>query len=274
MGRKKLELGGIGFSLPGIDSELVSELESTLLSSYDLPLNWSIITTGTIVLAQIVYNSKRNLKHQEYTSSESISRLVKKVLANSYPARVVYAASAIRRTMGVYSVDRARMFLSDTINGDFEDLVENPTGAASTKGGERAAFTSIERTRKYRRGLMLQAAGSVCNRTLTRPQTVISRTDSDRVTLELILEASPFSAGVPRDTLISRMKELLGYQVDDKVVDNFEIDSDNNLTSIENELELPFSRESLKISPKEIAVDFDSLDDLQKIVFKAKKRLI
>jgi hypothetical protein len=262
-------------NLPGIDSSQLKDLEPAVAGNYGLSLSWSLLAVTSVILAQISYNTNPKIKHYEYMTSESISLYVKKVLANTTWSRTIYGLLAIRKTMGYYDLKNDSEKEQGRLSNDYADLVENPTGLAATKGGIRTALISPERTRKYRRGLMLSASGSLCNKPLSSPTTVISREDASSVTLLDILKLTPFAQIVSVDEIRMAFNGIMPLDNNGEIrlVDNFKLTTPNNITSIEAELDLNINRESLEISLPELAVDKDNLDDFQKLIWNAKKNL-
>lgn len=261
-------------NLPGIDISSLKEIQGFIIRDYNLATSWSIIAVISVILVQIAYNSNPKLKHHEYMTSESVSLYVRKFLANTVWSRTIYALLAIRKTLGYYEIQTDPQAEKDRLNADLYDLINNPSGVAATRGGIRAALTSPERARKYRRGLMLQAAGTLCNRPLSSPSSVLSKENADKITLEAILNLCPFDVISP-DEIRKVFKEavLNDNQESIEFVDNFQLTLPDNLTSLEKELDISISRQSFKVSPSELAVDKDALDDFQKLIFNAKKNL-
>ena len=262
-------------NLPGIESSELKALETVIDGNRQLSLSWTIVAVAAVILAQIAYDTNPKIKHFEFMNSETINLLVKKVLANSVWSRTIYALTAIRKTLGAYDLQNDPESEKETLRSDFDDLVDNPKGLAATKGGIRSALTSPDRTRKYRRGLMLQASGSMCNKPLSSPSSVISREHAGRITLGDIANLTPFGQVIGLEEIRMEFNNLMPYDKNGnlELVDNFKLITPGNLTSIEVDLGLKISRSSLEVSPKELAVDKDNLDDFQKLIWNAKKNL-
>lgn len=262
-------------NLPGIESAELKVLEKVVDGNRPLSLSWTMLAVAAVLLSQIAYDTNPKIKHFEFMNSETVNLLVKKVLANSAWSRTIYALMAIRKTLGVYDLQNDPEAEKETLRSDFDDLVDNPKGPAATKGGIRSALTSPDRTRKYRRGLMLQASGSMCNKPLSSPSSVISREHAGRITLGEIANLTPFGRVIGIEEIRMEFNNLMPYDENGRLelVDNFKLITPSNLTTIEIELGLKISRSSLEVSPKELAVDKDNLDDFQKLIWNAKKSL-
>lgn len=260
-------------NLPGIDPAGLKELRNFIDGNLQLEIAWAVCAVTTVILAQIAYASNPRIKHQEYTTSESVSMYIKQFLANTIWSRTIYALVALRQSLGAYDLQSDPIAERERFNNDLHDLINNPKGDAATRGGIRAALTSEERTRKYRRGLMLRLSGFCCNRPLTTPGSVLSKDAAAKITIEDILKQSPFDV-VSLDALKQGFTDKLSSSgLTMEFVDNFKLVSPHNLTSIERELGLVKSRQSFHLDPKEIAVNKDDLDDFQKLIWNSKKNL-
>jgi len=254
---KEIEKIGI----PGIVIADLLELEDLYP---EIRKNLAYIILPVLIIAQIRI-AHTNAQVKEVQALDSVNTYIRFYLAKSRPLIYVCAAVAIRRTMVVYatSTDPNDILL------DFNDLVDNISGKSSTRGSIATALISKERTREYRRGLMLQVAGTLQATSLHSPRRLAREVEA--VTLETFLSRLPFRTDdLNIDDIYFWLNDTLGSIHEPRTfVDTLRIP--NNKVVLEQALNISRQYPELPELPKD--VDVSTLPAWQQIAIKQRQNL-
>jgi len=246
---KKSTTGGspqvVKINIPGVNISELLELESLIP---DLRKHLATITLVSCIIAQIRSSLIKALP-REVEALESVNYHIRNGLSKSLPMRYVAAGVAIRKTMFKYVDDPD----GSGIVRDHTDLVENPTGEASTKGGPKAASVSPERLRKYRRGIMLQVVGAVQAATIHSP--LKFHREIGQISDTTFMESLPFdTTGFNLAELYQFLRDYLRKDGNKIIfVDTLSLD----MVPLEKPLRLDFERQFPEFSLKESKIPVD-----------------
>ena len=212
-------------TVPGILPAELIELEELIP---DIRKSLAVVALIIVIIAQIRVASAK-IKPSEFSRLESVNHYIKTGSAKSPEILSVAAGYALRRTMAAYAGDGG----TDTkIKSDYEDLTTNLEGPSSSKENPRAIMANPERLRKYRRGLMLKATGSIQSSVLHYPRRI--HPNVELIDGTSFLQSLPFATqDLTLDTVVTRVKELCDTQ-DRSFVDGIKVSAlGTNTTALE-----------------------------------------
>ena len=252
-------------NFPGVQLKELLELEDTF---GDLRMHLTLLAVPIIIIAQI-----RALCPEatptEILGLESVNCYIRNLLSNTYSMRYVGATIALRRSLLEFANDESTVRLKST----WQDLVDNPSGKSSTKGSIKAAMTSPDRLRAYRRGMMLQLVGnmqSLCIYSHRRISSELEKISANTLALYL-----PFNTD---DIKFDEIFNALNKKLDSNGgIVNFVdgIDSLVNAEKVIMEEPLNIKREGIfkPEVPTLSEAEFDALPNWKRIAYKQSKAI-
>lgn len=202
-------------SIPGIKIPELLELQEYFPQIRN---NLTIIFVILCIIGQIRLKFPQ-LKTEHIKKMDSVNYYIKTFLSKTDELVYVCAAMALRQTMMVYGNDQGEQNLMK----DFQNLINERSGPASTKCGLANALNNPTNLRTYRRGIMLKMTGTLQAKPVHNPKQILK--NLERVTYTEFKNLLPYkSDDINFDDIIETINDKLGTYPNPMIFNEFHHD--------------------------------------------------